>query len=444
MSNPSCITRNNTTLNRLPLTLTSLPNYRTCLDIIHVSLYARILHCLLIVSNQPSLEAYGKSVKSFRQLQDDAAEVYDRFVSTNRVHELRSKRELFGRDHGDVVFENAVLFNRDALYSYELGRAVKAGDSGRVVLVLKVWALSFRGSGRTKYAHEMLHLIHNLTRVWPKEVKEIVLKNWLVNTTGKANRFLEADLLQEHLNYWIKVFYKAHGSNLSWEWIAMIAPCVNILRHLAAVMNASLGSRQGSRHTKVDLQHDIAVLMKSYVENEVYEVHNGRTIDNDDSQIFKDNVTAGLDALMNGNNNPLTEYNADFKRLQRAAPNPLNSPPIRQEPILPTLPPTPTLESYSPNCVPSDSISISSSTAALPINSQLPVGLSADIPMDDDASVPSDDEMDGEAEVVGCERDPTFAVTTESDVELFSDEEEGGDIGDADSDDDDELTTVVL
>jgi hypothetical protein len=30
---------------------------------------------------------------------------------------------------------------------------------GRVVLVLKTWALGFRGNGRTKYAYEMIHLI---------------------------------------------------------------------------------------------------------------------------------------------------------------------------------------------------------------------------------------------------------------------------------------------
>lgn len=34
---------------------------------------------------------------------------------------------------------------------------------------------------------------------------DLVFNNWLVNTTGKPDAFLEVDLLQEHLNYWIKV-----------------------------------------------------------------------------------------------------------------------------------------------------------------------------------------------------------------------------------------------
>lgn len=31
------------------------------------------------------------------------------------------------------------------------------------------------------------------------------MKNWVVNTTGRPNGFIPVDLLQEHLNFWIKV-----------------------------------------------------------------------------------------------------------------------------------------------------------------------------------------------------------------------------------------------
>ncbi|KAF8949762.1 hypothetical protein BDZ97DRAFT_1772135, partial [Flammula alnicola] len=85
---------------------------------------------------------------------------------------------------GDMVFENAILFLRDTLLSREFTDAVKAGDSGRVVLVLKTWALSFRGSGRTN---------------------NIVFNNWLINPTGNRNSWIEVDLMQEHMNFWIKV-----------------------------------------------------------------------------------------------------------------------------------------------------------------------------------------------------------------------------------------------
>ena len=68
---------------------------------------------------------------------------------------------------GDEVLAHSIFFMRDALISREFTDAVKRGDSGRVILVLKIWALGFRGNGRTKYAYEMLHVIHNITTVWP-------------------------------------------------------------------------------------------------------------------------------------------------------------------------------------------------------------------------------------------------------------------------------------
>ena len=93
------------------------------------------------------------------------------------------------------------------------------------MLVLKIWAFSFRGNGRTKYAHEMLHLIHNIKHVWPKETRyfivvevvipgilififrDIVFNNWLLNPSGKPNSWVEVDLMQEHMNFWIKVVF---------------------------------------------------------------------------------------------------------------------------------------------------------------------------------------------------------------------------------------------
>lgn len=70
-----------------------------------------------------------------------------------------------------MVFENASLCPRDMLITRFVSDAVKTGDSGHVILVIKVWALAFRGNGRSKYAHKMLHLLHNLVNVWCKELQ---------------------------------------------------------------------------------------------------------------------------------------------------------------------------------------------------------------------------------------------------------------------------------
>lgn len=242
LMDPASLSSHNTLLQRKPIVLSSLPPFRTCRDLIFVSLYARVLHCLLKVSDSDSLDSFSDGL-TWSALCDHAEAAFDTFTNGRLVESLRGsrrqedeaqrsapgERERSGTA-GDMIFENAVLFLRDGLLLREFSDAIKTGDSGRVLLVLRLWAFSYRGSGRAKYAHEVLHLVHNITHVWPEPVmyipphfhwrqfidhivcRKIVLNNWLVNPTGKANSFVELDLMQEHLNYWIKVRSCARAS----------------------------------------------------------------------------------------------------------------------------------------------------------------------------------------------------------------------------------------
>ncbi|KAF8189330.1 hypothetical protein BJ912DRAFT_967209 [Pholiota molesta] len=318
--NPGSLWFHNAHINRLPITISSPPTFRTCRDLVFVSLYARVLHCLLLVSGHASLEDYLAKVSGWEELYHHAEQIYSEYASPFKVEELRWQRErckAVKPTEGDMVFENALLFMRDALISREFTDAVKAGDSGRVVLVLKIWALSFRGNGRTKYAYEMLHFIHNITNAWPEAIRDIVLKNWLLNTTGNPNSFCEFDLTQEHLNFWIKNAYKAHGTNASWEWLEIIAPICDALRKLARNFNDMLGTAQGVQHSPPDLTEDIASLMTSLDANDVYRVKKGRVLVDEGDEPVKDFVAAGLQSLEDGPKSPLVEYNAAFRRLQK-------------------------------------------------------------------------------------------------------------------------------
>ncbi|KAH9886958.1 hypothetical protein C8Q73DRAFT_794994 [Cubamyces lactineus] len=118
--------------------------------------------------------------------------------------------------------------------------------------------------------------------------------------------------MQEHLNFWIKTIYKAHGSNASWEWLTMISPCVDILRRLVTQINADLGARQGVKHTSPDLERDITHLMGSLQEHGVYEAHPGRRVDSD--RVPVPNVVALGCANLTG---PLADFNVHLARLQR-------------------------------------------------------------------------------------------------------------------------------
>jgi hypothetical protein len=163
--------------------------------------------------------------------------------------------------------------------------------------------------------------------------RKVVTQNWLLNPTGKPNAFVEIDLVQEHLNFWIKVsglcvshqvqnlpiikrVYKAEGGSHSWDWLALVSPCVDILRKLSTKINLELGTEQGSKHTIPDLQKDINILMSVLKEHDVYRIVHGRVVDTQDRAV-QDVISVGLAQLSHGNaTNPIGEFNDQFERLR--------------------------------------------------------------------------------------------------------------------------------
>ena len=52
--------------------------------------------------------------------------------------------------------------------------------------------------------------------------RNAVTQNWLLNPTGKANAFVEIDLVQEHLNFWIKVsIHHVNWKQVSYEQLSV-------------------------------------------------------------------------------------------------------------------------------------------------------------------------------------------------------------------------------
>jgi hypothetical protein len=185
---PGSLAFHNSVLERKAFVESSLPSFAISRDLIMDSLAARVLHCLLRVSKCATLEDYcnrlescdktssdtdAANEQSWHQLLVDAEMVYDTYASTQKVSELRTARYLAdkGENEGDMVYEDALLFLRDGLHLEELFNAIKCGHSGRVLHILKLYALSFRGAGRPQYAHELLRIIHYCEVVWPPALR---------------------------------------------------------------------------------------------------------------------------------------------------------------------------------------------------------------------------------------------------------------------------------
>ncbi|KAJ7429454.1 hypothetical protein B0H11DRAFT_1767668 [Mycena galericulata] len=172
-------------------------------ELIHISLPAHIVDAFRIYCGHENLSEWAKSA-TITEFDTVAKTVFEKLFSTAAVNELRS------RTVRDITLENAILYNRDALFYIEFTRAIKKGDIGRVLNVLAIWMVMMRS---------------------PKTMpRELYLVNWLVNLTGRIFGFKPVDLLQEHQNLWAKIIYNAKGSNKSWKWLSMITVCIFTLR----------------------------------------------------------------------------------------------------------------------------------------------------------------------------------------------------------------------
>ncbi len=110
LTNPASLIAHNTLLHRKAITASSPPNFRTSRNLINVSLYARVLHCLLRVSGWASLDEYGKHA-TWEDLLSNAGEVVDQYASTMVVDDLRAERANGNDEGGDMLFENAVFIH---------------------------------------------------------------------------------------------------------------------------------------------------------------------------------------------------------------------------------------------------------------------------------------------------------------------------------------------
>ncbi|KAI0069829.1 hypothetical protein K474DRAFT_1747000 [Panus rudis PR-1116 ss-1] len=428
---PGSLSNHNNILGRKPIVTSSMPPYRVTRDLIFVSLYARILHCLELVTECNSLEEYAQSV-TLERLKEDAKKVLQRFANPQIVAELRQERKRseseLSRSNtannatakpeestsssssqlaGDMVFENAVLFNRDALHLFAFTTVVREGDSGMILIMLKLYALAYRAMRRPRYSLESMTQLHNLLYIWPKPLRDIIMQNWVINPTGKPNTFVPVDLMQEHFIFWIKVIYGAQGSNASPEWLEKISPCIGILRELATQLNEALGSKQGNKHQTPELENDIRELIKSLRMHSVYSIERGRTIEGDKAQV--PNVQAvGLNQIAE----PLQNYNDEFERTRRRR----RMTPLIGDPLIP--------RSYSPVVLELDGDNSDSETGSESSSSDDRSTASGSIDCDQQSEVvleydPSDLEDDlGEPQAAEEDLNFVFSLDTEDDVDL--------------------------
>ena len=154
---------------------------------------------------------------------------------------------------------------------------------------------TFWGSGATNYGNELLEHAALFIHVYPKRLREALLENWLVNPSGEPRRWHELDLLQEHLNFWIKVFFNTRnsdfGSSFLQKAVSLNIPGFSQFRtHLEEAMGMTPAS---GYHLKPSIRNDIITLAHRHNMDNIFTFHPGRT------QPFqaKDILAAGIEKL---------------------------------------------------------------------------------------------------------------------------------------------------
>ncbi|KAJ7177685.1 hypothetical protein C8R46DRAFT_1173954 [Mycena filopes] len=232
-------------------------------ELINISLPAHIVDGFRIHCGSDDLAAWTKGATA-DDFEAVARKVFDKLFSTTAVNELR------GRKVRDITLENAILFNRDALFYVEFTRAIKKGDIGRVLNVLGVWMVMMR-SPKTmpRYADAMFETLVRI-RSFPPKLRELYLVNWLVNLTGRLDGFKPVDLLQEHQNFWAKIISTAKGTNKSWKWLSMITVCIFTLRAAMRTVQTTFGiPAYGEKHKTPEIGAEVALVAKALQENSI-------------------------------------------------------------------------------------------------------------------------------------------------------------------------------
>lgn len=174
--------------------------FKPTLDLLKASCFARILDSLQVLSGHDKLADYAQKKPSFDNVWELALKFVDTFTSSRELEEMRTKP----KSERDEVWENSSLFIQDTLVLLAFCSSVKRGDTGCMRVIQRFWTFCFWGAGSFNYGLESFFLEQNLRFEWTPAMCEAFMDNWLLNTKGRANSWVELDLVQEHMNFWIK------------------------------------------------------------------------------------------------------------------------------------------------------------------------------------------------------------------------------------------------
>ncbi|KAI0362305.1 hypothetical protein OH77DRAFT_1377558, partial [Trametes cingulata] len=173
---------------------------------------------------------------------------------------------------GDRALAQSILFLMDAMLVRDISQAVAAGDVGRVWNDMKIMLFKFAGSDHTKYCTYLLEMVCSLELEASPVLREVFLKNWLVNPSGEPERTLEGDLLEEHMNLELEETVARKGAEWDSPFIReVVSPNVYHFVELRNEWGTGVGlARRRGRHPEPHSRPEIRTLLELYKDVELH------------------------------------------------------------------------------------------------------------------------------------------------------------------------------
>ncbi|KAK1227567.1 hypothetical protein PQX77_009427 [Marasmius sp. AFHP31] len=277
------------------------PCFRSMHDVIHHLAWANILECW---SERVKEKKGVASLKEWAQKEPTWEEIVELSECIGQKHlpcnDFPETRESNTRTR-DYVFENTQLLNHHCLLYLELCRAMNHGDVGRILELFPYMIAIFSATGKHKYAAHMARFIANLKRVYPKRLRDTVLRNWLYNEKGQPDTFRAFDWLQERNNLYTKVVFAGEGVNRTKALVMKRSPLLGVYRSLQSTIEESFYlTHRTVRHSNPDMTKTIQKLRVHLAALKAHTFQADRTTSIKDSSrkwVVMDAVTKGFEKL---------------------------------------------------------------------------------------------------------------------------------------------------
>lgn len=212
-----------------------------------------------------------------------------------------------GLKERDPVYENSILFMRDAFVLREYAQARKNGDSGRIAKCIEYWCLFFLGSTWNKnYSKDTLHMVVCLKKVWGPRLKDMWLNTCMINLLGIRRKWMTDDELVEYIVRGVKEFMDASSNAYTADFLrdTISRQIIHMLKARKA-MHAELGTvRYGSSSAKENVQMHVNMFRDKLIDEEAFSFKPGRVkLSNKDNTFCyeaRDMVGEGMKELRDG------------------------------------------------------------------------------------------------------------------------------------------------